>query len=78
VKEEDGLHSAFLAKIQGMKLDKLVKRVQNPVMNQDTKREIHLEEALRSTVEGRHLEAGTLGGEIGSDRTLLVFLRHFG
>lgn len=30
------------------------------------------------SIEGRLLRGSTLGAEVGADRTLLVFLRHFG
>lgn len=34
--------------------------------------------ALEMPIKGIGLRATTLGGEIGEERTLLVFLRHFG
>jgi hypothetical protein len=35
-------------------------------------------EVLARSIGGRNLRASTLGGELGRERTLLVFLRHLG
>ena len=35
-------------------------------------------EVLDTPVEGRNLKPGSLRGQLDADRTLLVFLRHFG
>ncbi len=39
---------------------------------------ISLSEALSRPVRGRNLQRKTLGENLGSTPTLLVFLRHFG
>lgn len=35
-------------------------------------------ELLDTPVRGRHLRGATLGGALGAEPTLLIFLRHFG